>query len=188
MEEEPTMRKYLYAGLCLLILAPMAFAASDVVSAIKGTVKKIDAGSKTVIVETADGTEHVVHFVSRTVVYGIGETRKGAREALRSLKEGSEVVVHYTRRGAEEIAAEVDYVGKDGLKRAEGTISRIDRIGKRIIVKTAEGTEETYRLADHAAQDAGKAVVEGAEQSGKAIVYYVDEGGRKVAHFFEKAF
>ena len=182
------MRKLLYAGLCLLILAPMALAASDVVSAIKGTVKKIDAESKTVIVETADGTEHAVQFLERTVVYGIGKTRKGAREALRSLKEGSEVVVHYTRRGAEKVAVEVDHVGKDGLKRAEGPIARIDRIGKRIIVKTAEGTEETYRLADHAAREAGKAVVEGAEQSCKVIGYYVDEGGRKVAHFFEKAF
>jgi hypothetical protein len=182
------MRKFLFAGLCLLILAPMAFAASDVVSAIKGTVKKIDEGSETIIVETADGTEHAVHFVSHTIVYGIGKTRKGAHEAIQSLKEGSEVVVHYTRRGAEKIAAEVDYLGTDGLKRAEGTISRIDRAGKRIIIKTAKGTEETYRLADHAARDARKAVVEGAEQSAKVVVYYVDEGERKVAHFFEKAF
>jgi hypothetical protein len=187
MEEETTMRKYLYAGLCLLILAPMAFAASDVVSAIKGTVKKIDTESKTVIVEAVDGTEHAVRFVSNTVVYGFGKTRKGAREALQSVKEGSEVVVHYTRRGAEKIAAEVDHVGTDGLKRAEGTIARIDRVGKMIVVKTANGAEETYRLADHAARDAEKAVVAETEKSGKVIVYYMDEGGRKVAHFFEKA-
>ena len=178
------MRKILYAGLCLLILAPMAFAASDVMSTIKGTIKRIDAGSKTVIVETADGTEHAVKFLSRTVVYGIRKTTKGAHDALRGLKEGSEVVVHFTRRGAEEIAAEVDYLGTNGLQKAEGTIARIDRIGKKIIVKTAEGTEETYRLADHAARDAGK----GVEQSGKVIIYYMNEGGRKVAHFFEKAF
>ncbi|MFI5342079.1 MAG: hypothetical protein ACHQ7N_19855 [Candidatus Methylomirabilales bacterium] len=187
MEEEPTMRKFLYAGLCLLILAPMAFAASDVVSAIKGTVKKIDAGAKTVVVETADGTEHAVHFVSRTVVYGIGRTAKGAHEALRSLKEGSEVVVHVTKRGATETAQEVVHVGKDGLKTVEGTVSRIDRLGKTMVIKTAEGTEETYRFADRAAQDAGKAIAGGVEGSGKVIVYYVDEGGRKVAHFFEKA-
>lgn len=180
------MRKYLYAGLCLLLLVPMAFAASDVVSAIKGTVKKIDTESKTVIVEAVDGTEHAVRFVNNTVVYGFGKTRKGASEALQSLKEGSEVVVHYTRRGAETIAAEVDHVGTDGLKRAEGTIARIDRIGKAIVVKTANGAEETYRLADHAAREAEKAVVAGAEQSGKVIVYYMDEGRRKVAHFFEK--
>jgi hypothetical protein len=187
IEEATIMRKYLYAGLCLLILVPMAFAASDVVSAIKGTVKKIDTESKTVIVEAVDGTEHAVRFVSNTVVYGFGKTRKGAGEALQSLKEGSEVVVHYTKKGAEKIAAEVDHVGTDGLKRAEGTIARIDRIGKRIILKTAEGTEETYRLAGHAAQAAEKAVVAETEKSGKVIVYYMDEGGRKVAHFFEKA-
>ena len=178
------MRKIVYAGLCLLILAPMALAASDVMSTIKGTIKTIDAGSKTVIIRTVDGIEHAVKFVSRTVVYGIGSTTKGAHDALRSLKEGSEVVVHFTKGSAEEVALEVDHVGKDGLKRAEGTISRIDRIGKKIIVRTADGTEETYRLADHAARDAG----EGVEQAGKVIIYYMDEGGRKVAHFFERAF
>jgi len=97
------------------------------------------------------------------------------------------VVVHYTRRGTTKIAAEVDHIGKEGLKTAEDTISRLDRVGKVLVVKTAEGAEETYRLADHAAQDAGKAIVEGAEQTGKVVVYYADEGERKVVRFFEKA-
>jgi len=160
--------RMLAVGLSLLIFAPVAFAASDGVSVINGTVKKIDAGAKTVIVETADGTEHVFHFVGRTVVYGIGRTARGAREALRSLKEGSEVVVHYTKRGTTETAQEVVHVGKDGLK-------------------TAEGTEETFRFADRAAQDAGKAIAGGAEGSGKVVVYYADEAGYKVAHLFKKA-
>ena len=181
------MCKELIAGLCLLIFAPMAFAASDGASTIKGTVRKIDVGAKTVVVEAADGTEHALHFVSRTVVYGMGRTEKGAREALRSLKEGSEVVVHYTKRGATETAQEVIHVGKDGLQTVEGTVSRIDRLGKTIVIKTAEGAEETYRLADRAAQDTGKAIAKGAEGSGKVIVYYTDEAGQKVAHFLEKA-
>lgn len=137
------MRTYAYAGLCILILVSMALAASDVLSALKGTVKQIDSEAKTVIVEAADGTEHALHFVSQTVVYGFGKTRKGAGEALNNLKAGSEVVVHYTKRGAQEIAAEVDHVGADGLKRAEGTIARFHRGGKSIVIKTAQGTEET---------------------------------------------
>ncbi len=188
MEEGTTMRKHLYVGLCLLMLASLMGAAADGVRALKGTVKKVEAGSKTLIVETADGTEHALHFLRSTAVHGLKSTTEGARATVQDLTEGSDVVVHYTRRGAEEIAVEVDNVGTDGLKRAEGTVARIDRVGKRLIVKTAEGTEETYRLAAHAAQDVGQTVVRGAEQSGKVVVYYADEGGRKVAYFFEKAF
>jgi len=176
------MRMMVYAGLCLLLLAPMARAADDV-SAIKGTVTQMDAKAKTLSVRTAEGAEHVVQVVSNTVVYGFGKTTKGAHDAFRSLKEGSDVVVHYTRKGATEIALEVDHVGTEGLQRAEGVLTRIDRSGKRLIVKTAAGAEETYRLADHAARDAGADV----EHAGKVVVYYLDEGGRKVVHFFEKA-
>ena len=96
--------------------------------------------------------------------------------------------MHYTAKGGRETAEEVDQIGKDGMKMAEGTVSHIDRAAKTIAVKTADGTEETYRLADHAAKDAGKDIGEGAEKSGKVIVYYTEEAGHKVARFFKKTF
>ena len=36
----------------------------------EGTVKKIDAITKTIVVKTANGTEHTVHFLDRTAVHG----------------------------------------------------------------------------------------------------------------------
>jgi hypothetical protein len=53
-------------------------------------------------------------------------------------------------------------------------------------VKTADGTEEAFRLTDHAAEDAGKDISEGVEKSGKVTVYYTEKAGHKVAHFFSK--
>ena len=96
--------------------------------------------------------------------------------------------MHYTAKGGRETAEEVDQIGKDGMKMAEGTVSHIDRAAKTIAVKTADGTEETYHLADHAAKDAGKNIGEGAEKSGKVTVYYTEEAGRKIARFFKKTF
>ena len=36
----------------------------------EGTVKKIDAITKTIVVKTANGTEHTVHFLDHTAVHG----------------------------------------------------------------------------------------------------------------------
>jgi len=175
-------------GVGLLILALSVFAAQDVVSAVEGTVNRVDAATKTFAVKTADGAEHTFHFVGRTAVHGTKATVKGSKDAFHGLKEGSEVAVHYTAKGGRETAEEVDQIGNEGMKMAEGTVSHIDRAAKTIAVKTADGTEETYRLADHAAKDAGKDIGEGAERSGKVTVYYTEEAGRKVARFFKKTF
>jgi hypothetical protein len=175
-------------GVGLLLFALIVFAAQDVVSAVEGTVNRVDARTKTFAVKTADGAEHTFHFVGRTAVHGTKATVKGSKDAFHGLKDGNEVAVHYTVKGGRETAEEVDQIGKDGLQMAEGTVSHIDRAAKTIAVKTADGTEETYRLADHAAKDAGKDIGEGAEEFGKVTVYYTEEAGHKVARFFKKTF
>jgi hypothetical protein len=102
------------------------------------------------------------------------------------LKEGSDVVVHYTAKGSEETAEEIDHVGEGGLKTAEGTVTYLDRGAKTITIKTEDGTDQAFRLSDHATEDAGKDVAEGAEKSGKVTVYYTERAGHRVAHFFSK--
>jgi hypothetical protein len=152
-----------------------------------GVVLKTDDAAKTVVVKLADGTEHTFHFVKATTVHGAHETAAGAKDAFHGLKEGSEVAVHYTAKGTVETAEEVDHIGKDGLKVTEATVTHVDRGAKTIAVKTADGTEEVYRMTDSAARDAGKGIGTGAEKSAKVTVYYTEEAGHKVAHFFKKA-
>jgi len=152
-----------------------------------GAVLRTDAAAKTVVVKLADGTEHTFHFVKRTTVHGAQGTAAGATDAFRGLKEGSEVAVHYIAQGTEETAEEIDNIGKDGLKVTEATVTHIDRGAKTLALKTADGAEETYRLTDSAAKDAGKDIAAGAEKSAKVTVYYTEEGGHKVAHFFKRA-
>ncbi len=95
--------------------------------------------------------------------------------------------MHYTAKGSEETAEEIDNIGKDGLKSTEATVAHLDRDAKTLVVKTEDGSERTYRLTDSAAKDAGKDISAGAEKSKKIIVYYTDEGGQKVVHFFKWA-
>jgi hypothetical protein len=161
-------------------------ATEDVANAIHGTITKLDSATKTMVVKTKDGVEHAVHFGDKTAVWGADKTAAGAKEAFKGLSEGSEVVVHYTVKGTESTATEVDKVGKDGLKSIDGTITKIGEGGKTVVVKAADGTEETFTVVGHDTAEGAKAIGNGTAKAGKATVYYSQEGGKKVAHFFEK--
>ncbi len=166
----------------ILAIATSLCLAVEPITAVHGTVTKVDSVAKTIVIKTQDGVEHTLRFVRTTVVHG---TEVVAKDSFKGVKEGSEVVAHYATKGAEKTAVEVDKVGKDGLKETEGTVSEIDRGAKTIAVKTANGSVETFRMADHAAQDAGKEVGKTAEKSAKVTVYYTEAAGKKIAHFFE---
>jgi arginine repressor len=169
--------------ICTLMALPIALClAADVVTAVHGTVTKVDNATKTIVVKTKDGTEHTLHFVAKTTVSGADA---GAKDTFKGVKEGSEVVAHFTVKGTEKTAVEVDKVGKDGMKETEGTVSDIDRGAKTIAVKTADGTVQTFKMADHATEDAGKDIAKGTEKTAKVTVYYTEEAGKKVAHWFE---
>jgi hypothetical protein len=181
------MLKHFSVILMLLALCWPALAVEEQHGIVTGVVSKVDDGAKTVVVKTADGTEHTFHFVKRSTVHGAEDTGKGAEDAFHGLKEGSEVAVHYTAKGGVETGEEFDRIGKDGLKATDVTVTHIDRGAKTLAVKTADGTAETFRLTGSAAKDAGKDIVQGSEKSAKVTVYYTEEGGRKIAHFFKSS-
>jgi len=58
------------------------------------------------------------------------------------------VVAHSTKRGTEDTAVEIDNVGDKGLKKTEGTVKEIDRGGKKLVVKTGEGSEQRLNSPD----------------------------------------
>jgi len=184
------MKNIVRASLIFLLLSAFGWAAQDVVSAVHGTITKLDSATKTMVVKTKDGTEHTIKVADKTTVHGVKasvhETAMGAKDSFHGLTEGTEVVAHYTEKGTEKTAAEVDNVGKDGIKSVDGTITHIDRAGKTVAVKTADGTEETFKLSGHAADDAGKDIAKGTEKSAHVTVYYTEEAGKKTAHFFGK--
>jgi hypothetical protein len=95
--------------------------------------------------------------------------------------------VHYSIKGTEATAEEIDDIGKGTLRVTEGTVDAIDHDAKTISVKTAKGAKETFHLTATAARDSGKDIAEGVEKSTKVTVYYTEEAGQKIAHFFRKA-
>jgi len=89
------MSKSVILGILFLLFCSTAFA----VTAVKGRIEKIDRTSKTIVVKAVDGTEHTFRFLGRTAVHG---AEMAGADAFHGLREGSEVVVHYTVKGSEE--------------------------------------------------------------------------------------
>ena len=159
--------------------------ATEKTASVEGVVTKIDRDAKTLEVKAVDGTEYTMHLAKRAVVHSERESSRRGDDAVRDLREEDKVVVHYTKQGTDETAEEIDQIGRDGLKTSEGTITEFDRRARTMTIKVADGTEETYRLTEHAAEDAGIETKDAAKRSAHAIVYYSEEAGRKVAHFFK---
>jgi hypothetical protein len=176
------MGRHLGFSLALVLFACAAFAADDVATAVVGTVKTVDKGAKTVVVKTAEGTEHTFHFIGRTVAHGGEAVAKGSKDAFQGVKEGDEVVVHYTVKGVDKTAQEVDHLGKDGLHASVVTVKSVDHGAKIVVVKTGEGAEETYHLTEDAVRETGKGLKTGA----KVTIYYTEDAGKKIAHYFKE--
>ncbi|HTQ61400.1 MAG TPA: hypothetical protein VMI32_14320 [Candidatus Solibacter sp.] len=174
----------LLAVASLILLS--ARADEDVVTAIHGTVTKVDAASKTIVVKTADGAEHTVHFVSSTAIHGVHATTAGAKDSYHGLTEGSEVVAHYTAKGGEDTAIEVDKVGKGGMHAVDGTVTHVSEDGKTVAVRTADGTSDTFHVLGRDTATSAEAIGKGADKSAHVTVYYTESAGKKVAHFFQK--
>ncbi len=171
------MMKKLGTLVICTILAAVVCIAQDVVSVVHGTVTKVDKATKTVVVKTADGTEHTIKVTGDTAY-------KGTKEGLDGLKEGTEVVARTTGKGLDETGVEIGKIGKDSVKVTKGTIVKVDHGAKTVVVKTADGTEKTFDFTENAGKDMGKAVGAGTEKGAKVTVYYTEESGKKIAHFF----
>jgi len=139
--------------------------AQDVVSVVHGTVTKVDHATKTVVVKTADGTEHAIKVTGQT-------TYKGTKEGFDGLKEGTEVVVHDSGKGAKETGLEIGKISKDGVKVTEGTIVKVDHGTKTVVVKSASGTEKAFEFTETAGKDMGEAVGAGTEKGAKVTVLH----------------
>ena len=151
--------------------------------ALEGTVDQEYAAANTIVVKAIDGTRHVFHAAKNLVVHG---GKDSAADALKGLRAGTTVVIHYSGTGTEAAIQEIDLIGGDGLRATEGIVTNINRRQGRITIRLENGTTETLRLTERAARDVGRDLERGAARRGRITVYYADEGSQKAAHFFRK--
>lgn len=110
------LRKWHSSLLVLLFIQVAAMASQHAVAQgfvheISGVVKHVDKDTKTVVVKTADGTEHTINYTDKTVVEGTKDTgkavSKGAADTYLGTKEGAKITVHYTEEGGKKTATGV---------------------------------------------------------------------------------
>jgi hypothetical protein len=94
-------------------------------------------------------------------------------EALENLDRGTPVVVHY----------ELDRDGPNEVKSAEGVVTSIDRVHRRIGVQYSDGSIETLRLSSRAVEEAELLQVKGR----RVVVSYSDDSGQKIAQSFKRS-
>ena len=178
------MRKSIGFITSLLLFCSTAFATNVIV----GQIEKIDDTAKTILVKTQDGTEHTFHLVQRTAIQG-GETASStAKDSWHGLKQGAQVAVHYTAKGKDETAEQIDHLSGDGMKTSQGELVQINAAAKTMTIKAQDGTVHVYELSKQAAEDAKGNVTDAAQKAGKVTVYYTEQAGHQVAHFFTKNF
>jgi hypothetical protein len=99
---------------CLLALVAVVnlqvtAVAKDVSHIVSGFVKHVDHDAKTMVVKTADGTEHTIKWTGDTAW-------QGTKESGEDLREGAKVSVKYTEKAGEKTAVGVKDLGKDVAK------------------------------------------------------------------------
>lgn len=171
------------AAMCFVTDRVRAQTSTDVVT---GTIEKVDSGAKTIAIKTADGTVETVKFTEKTTVHGLKDATKGGDLAG---KEGSHVIVHTVGEGADKTAHSVEWVGDKTVHATEGTVEDVGEGSKTVAVKTADGTKETFVVADRAVVNSGKDIASysarGAKKGEHVTVYYTEEAGKKIAHVFK---
>jgi len=166
-----------------LSLVRIASGQDDAVKGAHATIQKIDPNGRTIVVKTDDGVGHTLHVLDSTAVHGANAGDVTAKDSWLGLKEGGEVIVHYTKTGTEETAVEIDKVGADGLKVTEGTVKEIDKGFKSLVVVAGDGTEQTFKMTGQAVKETGTGIGKGSE----VTVFYIGKAGKKVAHFLGTA-
>jgi hypothetical protein len=162
-----------------LSLIAIASGQDDAVRAAHATIQQIDCTGGTIVVKTDDRVGHTLHVLDSTAVHGADAGDATAKDSWHGLKEGGEVIVHYTKTGTEETAVEIDKVGADGLKATEGTVKEIDKGGKNLVLVAGNGTEQTFKMTGQAIKETGTGIGKGS----KVTVFYIGKAGKKVAHF-----
>jgi len=151
--------------------------------ATEGTIQETSEAGHTILVKAADGVERLFHLNRRSTVHSADAA---GDEALRPLKKGTPVVVHYTTDGENLTAEEIDRLGDDGLKQMQGVVTAVNRGDRTISIKLADGTRQTLRLSERAATEAGEEIDHAGDGTVKVIVYFRDEAGQRVAHYFKR--
>ena len=140
-----------------------------------GTIENIDSAANTITIRLSDGTDKTMPLAKRITVNGRGETRSRAESSLRAQERA---VIYYTNNSGDETAVDVESLSHAMPRTVTGTFISGDRDNKTVVMRTANGKEETFRVQDSAVIETGDSVMTFAQfepQSGAQITLHYDD-------------
>jgi len=112
-----------------------------------GTIENIDSAAGTITVRLSDGSDKSLRLAKHLTVNGREETTRRAESAL-AVRERA--VIYYTENGGDETAVDVESLNHAMRRTVTGTLISADKDGKTVVLRTANGKEETFRVKNDA--------------------------------------
>src|SRR5580704_10485297 len=131
------MNKLWHLAVCAMLTTQICVAQD--LNIVLGTIVRVDSTTKTIVVKTANGTEHTIRATDAVTV-------EGTKDGFNGLREGSQIVARTTGAGTDETALEVGKISEDGFKATDGTVEEFEKDTKKIVVKDAHGAKKTFKL------------------------------------------
>lgn len=121
-----------------------------------GTIENIDTAANTITVRLSDGTDKTLQLAKRLVVNGREETRNRAESRLMARERA---VIYYTDKGRDETAVDLESLNHVMRRTTTGTLISADKDNKTVVLRTANGKEETFRVQNDAVIETGDGVM-----------------------------
>lgn len=149
--------------------------------ALFGTIKALDLKASTLIVMPQQGAE-VTFRVDPQSTHVRGMEGAATLAAL-AAKTGSGIVVHYTGEAPGMKAVGIDFIGTELVKVADGTLIRVHKATRSIVIKGPTGTEETFELVGGAPIELATGLVTfelfATKLNERVSLYYTEKAGAK---------
>jgi len=121
-----------------------------------GTIESIDTAANTITVRLSDGTDKTLQLAKRLTVNGREETRSRAESALTARERA---VIYYTNEGGGETAIDLESLNHAMRRTVSGTLISANKDNKIVVLRTASGKEETFRVQNDAVIETGDGVM-----------------------------
>ena len=137
--------------------------AQEVVHAVSGVVTSIDSASKTIDINTVDGSQDLFKYLanSNTSLDFDKAIREESTPADGFTKVGANVILFYFGEGIQQTAVAVRDLGKGPLQRDTGTIAGFNRHDHLLTIKDSAGQSLSFRVGQKTVVESAFGAVDG---------------------------
>jgi hypothetical protein len=173
-------------------LVSMAATAQEVVHALTGVVKTINASSKIIIIATDDGSDGIFRVAAPHVAVEFDKNARSEAVAAEAFKNnGTHVIVYYYGMGSLRTVVALHDLGAGPFTMSSGTVVKYDKSQHSLSIEDTSGAVESFKIVRSTIADTNNGVASGfkfdPDKGRKVNITAADESGVKTALFISGA-